>query len=219
MPFELFDRKKLILKPLSERVSDLDLSSMLEIGDKIPDFNHRSLPILADKISAALKSGASVMMMMGGHVIRSGVSRFLIELMKKKIITHFALNGSCIIHDFELALAGETTESVERYISEVHNKRNFEKTIIIPFGVNGNISRYLEFNNSFEHKNQILGVGAIIGHRDYVYQLKVFAELLKTYPSLQFKIIGNQYIDKPVKIAEELGIDDRIIFTGELKCL
>lgn len=118
MPFELFDRKKLILKPLSERVSDLDLSSMLEIDSRIPDFKHSALPILADRITEALKSGASVIMMMGGHVIRSGVSKFLIELMKEKIITHFALNGSCMIHDFELALIGKTTESVARYISE-----------------------------------------------------------------------------------------------------
>jgi hypothetical protein len=118
MPFEPFDRRKLILKPLCERESDLDLSSMLEIEGKIPDFKHKALPILADKISGALKSGASVIMMTGGHVIRSGVSKFLIELMKKKIITHFAMNGSCIIHDFELALIGETTESVEKYISE-----------------------------------------------------------------------------------------------------
>jgi hypothetical protein len=116
--FKLFDRKKLILKPLSERVSDLDISHMLEIDGRIPEFKHRALPLLADRISGALKSGASIIMFMGGHVIRSGVSKFLIELMKKKIITHFALNGSCIIHDFELALTGKTTESVAKYISE-----------------------------------------------------------------------------------------------------
>jgi hypothetical protein len=118
MMFELFDSKKLILKSLNERVSDLDISHMLEVNGRIPEFKHRALPILADRISGALKSGASVIMIMGGHVIRSGLSKFLIELMKEKIITHFALNGSCIIHDFELALTGKTTESVAKYISE-----------------------------------------------------------------------------------------------------
>ena len=56
--------------------------------------------------------------MMGAHVIRKGNSPLLIDLMKRKIVTHLAMNGAGAIHDFEFALIGETTESVARYISE-----------------------------------------------------------------------------------------------------
>jgi hypothetical protein len=53
---------------------------------------------------------------MGAHVIRAGVSRFLIDLMERGLIDHVAMNGAGPIHDWELALIGATTESVARYI-------------------------------------------------------------------------------------------------------
>jgi hypothetical protein len=46
------------------------------------------------------------------------LSRFVIDLMERGVITHVGMNGACAIHDYELALIGATTESVARYISE-----------------------------------------------------------------------------------------------------
>jgi hypothetical protein len=118
MPFEKFDRKLLNLKPLAEREHDLTLDVMLGLEDAIPEFDHPTIDILADRIIKARERDASVIFMMGAHVIRSGVNRFLLELMKKGLVTHFALNGAGAIHDFEFALIGATTESVAKYISE-----------------------------------------------------------------------------------------------------
>ena len=56
--------------------------------------------------------------MMGAHVIKRGLSRFVIDLMERGLITHIGTNGAGAIHDFELALIGATTESVARYIQE-----------------------------------------------------------------------------------------------------
>ncbi len=50
--------------------------------------------------------------MAGAHVIKCGLNPVLIELLKKKIITCICLNGAGIIHDFEIALAGKTSEDV-----------------------------------------------------------------------------------------------------------
>ena len=55
---------------------------------------------------------------MGAHVIKVGLSRFVIDLMERGIVTHVGMNGAGPIHDFELALIGATTESVARYIQE-----------------------------------------------------------------------------------------------------
>ena len=49
----------------------------------------------------------------GGHVIKCGLSPLLIDLMKRGFIAHLAMNGSCLIHDFEIALVGSTSEDVE----------------------------------------------------------------------------------------------------------
>ncbi len=118
MPFPQFDRSRLRLKSLRERVHDLDLSHMLPLDAPLPPFDHPALDILADRIVQARRNGAPVLMLMGAHVIRAGVSRFLIDLMERGILTHIAMNGAGPIHDFELALIGATTESVARYIRE-----------------------------------------------------------------------------------------------------
>ena len=119
MPFKQFDRGRLKLKPLAERVHDLHReATMLSLDGPIPAFEHPTLDVLADRIYKAKERGSTVLMMMGAHVIRAGTAPFLIELMKQGYITHFALNGAGAIHDFEFAMIGATTESVAKYISE-----------------------------------------------------------------------------------------------------
>lgn len=118
MPFNQFDRGLLKLKPLNEREHDLDLSVMMHPDAALPDFQHPTIGILADRIVQAREKGAAVLMMMGAHVIRAGAGPLLIRLMEKGLITHFALNGAGAIHDFEFAMIGATTESVGKYISE-----------------------------------------------------------------------------------------------------
>lgn len=117
MPHPQFDRSRLHLLPLSQRQHDIDLSVMLDPA-ALPDYHHPSIDILASRVRAAREGGRPVVMMMGGHVIRSGTAPLLIRLMQEGYLTHFALNGAACIHDFELAMIGATTESVARYIKE-----------------------------------------------------------------------------------------------------
>lgn len=117
MPYPQFDRNRLELKPLAERVHDLDLSVMLD-PDAPVDFAHPVLDTLAERIQAARQRGSTVLWMMGAHVLRAGCAPVLVRLMEQGYVTHFALNGAGAIHDFEFALIGATTESVARYISE-----------------------------------------------------------------------------------------------------
>jgi hypothetical protein len=118
MPYKEFDRSRLILKGLNEREHDISISSFLAVEGYQPEFACEAIDILADRILKARRNGAAVIFMMGAHVIRSGVAPFLIELMKKRMVTHFALNGAGAIHDFEFAMIGATCESVARYVSE-----------------------------------------------------------------------------------------------------
>ncbi len=117
MSFPQFDRKRLRMKPLREREHDLQMDFMLPL-DHAPDFGHPDLGSVARDIRSARDRGAAVILMMGAHVIRAGVSRMIIDLMERGYITHLAMNGAGSIHDFELALIGATTESVARYIRE-----------------------------------------------------------------------------------------------------
>lgn len=68
--------------------------------------------IIADAIVKARKVKKSVIFMAGAHVIKCGLNPVLIELIKRKVITCVCLNGAGIIHDFEIALQGKTSEDV-----------------------------------------------------------------------------------------------------------
>jgi hypothetical protein len=116
MPFPLFDRSRLRIQPLSCREHDLDLSMMLSLDAALPPFHEPALAILGERLSEARSGGRARILMMGAHVLRAGVSRFLIDLMERGLINHIAMNGAGPIHDWELALIGATTESVARYI-------------------------------------------------------------------------------------------------------
>jgi hypothetical protein len=118
MPYPTFDRDRLILKPLGEREHDLSRETILGLQDPIPAYENHRLEFLAEKIIQAKSNGATVLWMIGAHVIRSGVVRFLIDLMEKGFISLIGCNGAGAIHDMELAMIGQTTESVAKYIQE-----------------------------------------------------------------------------------------------------
>lgn len=106
------------LKPLKDRKNDLDLSIIQQIEPVRSGAINDDWRMIARRIVAAKKDNAAIIMMMGGHVFRSGVQNYLIDLIERGFITHLATNGSGMIHDFEYALIGATTESVARYIDE-----------------------------------------------------------------------------------------------------
>src|SRR2546427_6197875 len=114
--YKLFDRSKLLVKPLAERAHDLSLEHWMQLTDAPPEFHHDDLAQVAQRLISARTSGAARVLFMGGHVIRAGVNRHLIDLLERGYINHVAMNGAGAIHDFELARIGATTESVARYI-------------------------------------------------------------------------------------------------------
>ena len=115
MPHPEFDRRRLIVKPLAERVHDLALDCLLPL-DSPAEFDHPSIPILAERLKAAKDAGAARILMMGGHVLRAGTQRHLIDLMERGLISLIAMNGAGPIHDWEFALIGASTESVAKYV-------------------------------------------------------------------------------------------------------
>ena len=118
MPYPTFDRRQLQLKPLAERIHDMSLADVLPLDADIPPFESPDLSVVAERVAAAQRHGRPVILMMGAHVIKVGLARFVIDMMERGIITHVAMNGAGPIHDFELALIGASTESVARYIQQ-----------------------------------------------------------------------------------------------------
>jgi hypothetical protein len=119
MPYPQFDRSRLRVKPLAERVHDLDLATILPLDPSIEPLEPSAmerLDAVARRIVEARRRNAAVILMMGAHVLRAGVQRFINDLIRRGLLTHVAMNGAGPIHDYEFALIGATTESVARYI-------------------------------------------------------------------------------------------------------
>jgi hypothetical protein len=114
--FETFDRSRLLIKPLGDRVHDLNIGFWLAPDAPAPEFSHPDLATIAERLLRARDTGAARIFMMGAHVFKAGANRVLIDLMRRGLIDHVAMNGAGAIHDFELARIGATTESVARYI-------------------------------------------------------------------------------------------------------
>lgn len=71
------------------------------------------LKAVAAAVVAARRAGRPVILGMGAHVIKTGLSPILIDLLEKRVITSVAMNGAGIVHDTELALVGHTSEDVD----------------------------------------------------------------------------------------------------------
>ena len=72
----------------------------------------RDFRAVVASIASAARRKRGVIAMLGGHIVKTGLAPLLIELMRRGIITHVAMNGSAAIHDYEVARFGATSEDV-----------------------------------------------------------------------------------------------------------
>lgn len=109
--------------PLESRDSLVDLGDFCEVPDPLPGFSAfvDALPDiyagkwfkeLVERIVAAKLANKQVAVALGAHVLKVGLAPLLIDLMRRGVIDHVAMNGAGAIHDFEIATAGCTSEDV-----------------------------------------------------------------------------------------------------------
>lgn len=85
----------------------------------LPDIlEARSFGAVVDAIVDAAHTKRGVVCMLGGHVVKTGLAPIIIDLMKRGVITHLASNGSAVIHDYEMARFGGTSEDVEAGLAD-----------------------------------------------------------------------------------------------------
>jgi len=123
MIYKTVDVSKIRTTSLKKRKSKVSIKDFAKILTKMSSFKefYRSLPnilkaselqYLVDRIIEAKKEKRMIIVMMGAHVIKCGLSPIIIDLMKRGVIKAIALNGAGIIHDSEVAMIGGTSEDV-----------------------------------------------------------------------------------------------------------
>jgi len=125
-PIDLTGLKTVSLKARGGKVRQEDFarvfdgkSGVLGLIDSLPRILAAdSLRSVIDALFDARQKGKPILWGMGGHVIKCGLAPVLIDLMLSGYATGFAMNGSASIHDFEIALAGHTSEDVEAVLPD-----------------------------------------------------------------------------------------------------
>ncbi len=172
----------------AQRHNLVTVGSLMTPGvTETPRYTAEGFDTLIERIAEARKNGREVIVSIGAHVIKCGLSRYLIALARDGWITHLAGNGACSIHDFELAMLGGTSENVPTAIEDGS------------FGM---------WEETLTHMNRAIRLGAERG-QGYGEALAEYAEANpELFPHREDCVFWNLYrMDVPVTYHIALGTD------------
>ncbi len=202
------DFSKIKTYPVNSRKSLFTLSELLKPSQNLPFPKVRlgkeveeEMEILSHKVSEAKRKGRRIVFFIGAHVIKCGLSLYLIELMKKGFVSHLAGNGAVSIHDFELAAFGATSEDVfqglkngtfgmweetGRWMNEAINNHCQEG-----LGYGEALASYIHKNpKKFPHREvSILYQARRIG-LPLTFHIALGADIIHQHPAANFERIG-----------------------------
>ena len=160
-PFRPVDFSKVRTYPVKKRFSKIQaglLGKKVQKGARVRSFIQglpdilaaQDLKTIARKIARAHRANKTILLGMGAHAVKVGLSPIIIDFMNRGIINAVALNGAGIIHDFELAYMGKTSEDVAASLKNGSFGMGEETAVFLNEAI----------RNGF--KNQ-LGIGAAVG--------------------------------------------------------
>jgi hypothetical protein len=167
----------------------------------LPDvLKARDFRRVVDAIAGAAKKKRGVIAMLGGHIVKTGIAPLLIDLMRRGVITHLAMNGSAAIHDYEIARFGGTSEDVASGLKdgtfgmaeETGRGMNeaFAAGLKHGWGMGEAIARALEAEKKLAHGEQSVVLAA---HRHWIpvtVHAALGAEIIHQHPAADGAAIG-----------------------------
>lgn len=165
------------------------------------EWNPPEFSELIGRIRTARAHGNPVILSMGAHVIKNGLSRYLIKLMRKGFITHISSNGAGSIHDFELCWLGGTSEDVPTAIED-GSFGMWEETCswmneaikvgaAAGYGYGEALARYMDANpNRFPYKDDCVLYQAYTLGIPATYHVALGTDIIHQHPNADFGAIG-----------------------------
>lgn len=199
--YEALDTSGITLYSAANRHNLVNIEGMLEPGVYHAEVNDPDFAELAERISAARRNGRPVIWSQGAHVIKNSLSRFLIGLMRKGIITHLAGNGACSIHDFELAYLGGTSEDVPTAIEDgsfgmwEETLRMMNEALIegarSGWGYGEALAKYISAHKDlFPYRDDCVLYQAYLLGTPATYHIALGTDIIHQYPGADFAAIG-----------------------------
>lgn len=122
--YKIFDLAGINTYPLSKRTNKVTFKDLIwpanvnSLAIELPDKTQNDIETVAQEIVSGRQADKPVVLFAGAHLIKNGLGPLLIDLVARGIVTLVAGNGATAIHDFELALIGQTSENVPAALGE-----------------------------------------------------------------------------------------------------
>jgi len=120
MPYPKLDRDQLAIKKLSDRKNKVYIENdhvpVTQKPAHLSELGQKLIEKTAGRIRQARRQQRSVMLTFGAHTIKNGMAPTLIALMEEGWVTHLSTNGAGIIHDWEFAFQGKSSEDVRENV-------------------------------------------------------------------------------------------------------
>lgn len=156
---------------------------------------------LIGQLRRARAEGRQIILSMGAHVVKCGLSPYLIALMREGYITHIAGNGACSIHDFELAYLGGTSEDVPTAIEDgsfgmweqtgAWMNEAIQRGAAANIGYGEALARYIDGHpDRFPYKDDCVLYQAYRMDIPATYHIALGTDIIHQHPSVDFAAIG-----------------------------
>lgn len=208
--YDDFDLSGIKTYPLKSRPSKVTVAnfgravgpdaSLSQFLSSLPDcLGARDLMAVAHAVAGAAKSDAGVVWALGAHVIKTGVGPVLIDLMERGFVSAIATNGAAVIHDFEIALAGATSEDVDQTLGpgtfgmadetgRVLN-RAINDGVAAGMGIGQSVSRYLHDRQPQHARSSVLAAAGRHGIPVTVH-VAVGTDIIHMHPAASGAALG-----------------------------
>ena len=184
--------------PIAERNNKFHLQDMIIPGTQSA-FTDPRLDEIAAAIVQAREKGKKVIMMIGGAVVKVGCSAIIIDLIQKGFIHHIALNGGASIHDFELALIGETSEDVPNGLTDGSFGMAEETLSIMNAALNEGARENLGYGNAIAckidelqlpHRDSTILYSAMKSDIPATVHIAIGGDIIHQHPSCDGAVLG-----------------------------
>ena len=156
---------------------------------------------VVDAVVRAATRKRAVIVMLGGHVVKTGIGPILVDLMKRGVITHLAMNGSAAIHDYEIARFGGTSEDVAAGLKDgsfgmaEETGRGLNEAFIVgqrhEWGMGESVARALEATPTLAYAEHSI---VLVAHRLWIpvtVHAALGAEIIHQHPAASGAAIGD----------------------------
>lgn len=170
-------------------------------ADAAPDWGGEDFCELTGRVAEARRLGRPIIWSMGAHVIKCGLSRYVIELVRRGLVTHISGNGAVSIHDFELAMAGGTSEDVPTAIEDgsfgmweetgYHMNRAIKEGWNAGLGYGESLALYIDRRpDLFPHRECCVAWQAWKHGVPATYHIALGTDIIHQHPLADFSAIG-----------------------------